>query len=116
MLTLIVAITAIFSAQRAYASAKLREFGIMIAIGASRQRLRLQLVTEVSLAALLSAALTYLLSGAVVRFISTAAFGVGFEANTALIAASTAIPFLASLSALLFVNRSLDRNVAEILR
>jgi len=116
VLTLLVSMTAIISAEETYASAKIPEFGIMTAIGASRQKLFLQLVTEMTMAALLSAVFAYLLSRVVAEFISEVVFGVRFQATTALTVASMAIPFMASLAALFFVQRRLNRNVVEMLR
>ncbi|MBI4285839.1 MAG: ABC transporter permease [Chloroflexi bacterium] len=116
VLTLITAVTAIFAGEKMYASAKMRELGIMAAIGASRQRLFLQLVTEVGLASLVAAAVAYLLSWGLVRSVSLSVFTIGFQANGILIAASALTPFLVSLVALLFLRKGLNKNVVEVLR
>jgi len=115
-LTFVASITAIFSAEKMYVSSKMGELGIMAAIGASRQKILLQLMMEISVASLISAAVTYFLSRVVVEYISSSVFGVSFEADSTLVLASAGIPFLISIAALVLLRRGLERNVVDILR
>lgn len=116
LFTLISSITAIFAGEKMYISSKMREFGVMAAIGASKQKIFLQLMTEIGMAALLSGGIAYGLSQIMVKLISRSVFGITFEANTTLIITSISIPFLASLASLIFVKKGLERNVVELLR
>lgn len=116
LLTLVTSITAVFAGEKMYASSKMREFGIMVALGGSRQKIFLQLATEISLASLLSAVIAYLLSRTVVGLISASVFGISFQANTTLIATSVVIPFFTALVSMLFVRKGLEKDVVEIMR
>lgn len=116
VLTTVASITAIFSAEKMYVSSKEEEYGIMSTMGSSKQKIFLQLITEISFASLLSVGLSYLLSRTTVGFISNSVFGIGFQANSSLLVASALIPFFTSFLALIFVKRKLNRDVVEILR
>lgn len=115
-LTTIASITSIFSAEKMYVSSKEEEYGIMSTMGSSRQKVFLQLITEISFASLLAGGLSYLLSRTVVGFISRSVFGVSFQASSSLLVTSALIPFFISFLALSFVRRSLEKDVVEILR
>jgi len=116
ILTLISATTAIFSAEKMYVSTQMHDIGIMAAMGASRNRILLQLFTEIVFAALISGFLSYIVSTLLANPLSMAIFGLEFEATSALLLGSIALPFLISLLALLLVRRSMDRDITELLR
>lgn len=115
-LTFGAAVISIFSAEKMYISSKRREIGIMLSIGSSRKRILLQLMTEIGIASLLSAVIVYPLSRVLVVFISREVFDVSFQANEALLTASLIIPVFTSIVVLIFVKRSLGRDVIEMLR
>lgn len=116
VLTFIVSVTTIFSAEKMYLSSQMRELGIMVALGASRQKIFLQLLVEISMASFLSACLAYLLSRVIVDLMSSSVFGMHFQDDAVLVGISAVIPFLTSIAVLIFVKKSLDRDAVEILR
>lgn len=62
LLTLVMGVTAIYSAEKMYVTAHLQNVGVMRALGGSKQKLFAQLFVEIVLAAVLSGLLTYGLS------------------------------------------------------
>ena len=116
LLTLIAAVTAIISAEKMYISSHLKDFGIMLALGAENSRIFIQLLTEISLAAVISAVLSYLTGLGLVPVISNAVYGVKFQASAALFFGSIAVPFIISSSALIYLNKSFKQNVTKLLR
>lgn len=115
LLTLIVGVTAIFSAEKMYVTAHLQNFGIMRALGGSRRTLILQLFVELSLASVLSGVLTYALSKGIIRAITQFVLDVPFEAETTLLLSSLAVPFLISIAALGLLYRNLTRDTSALL-
>lgn len=116
ILTLAAAFTAILSAEKMYVASHLKDFGIMAAMGASRKKIFLQLLLEIIVAAVISGIIAFILSKLLVGYISIAVFGIEFKTNVTLMAASIAIPFLVSISALFMVRKSLRKDVKELLR
>lgn len=115
--TLITAVMAIFSAEKMYITSKLKDFGIMAALGASRQKAFIQVLLEIIMASLLSVAVTYLIGKTLVTFINSEVFGLGFTAEGTLLLTSAAMPLLlAVLVALILVKKTFEKNVVEILR
>jgi len=117
LFTLVASVLAIFSAEKMYVAAKLKEFGIMAVLGATRQRTFIQLMTEISIAAFFSVIFTVLVSRILVGFINQSVFGTAFSANITLLILSTILPFvLSGLVAMILVKKMMDKNVIEILR
>lgn len=116
VLTLVAAITAIFSAEKMYITSHFKDFGIMAAIGGSRRKIFLQIVVELSLAALLSGVLAYGISAIFLNLVSNAVFQFDFHAQGMLMVISFVIPFATMLLALLFVRRGFSRDVGKLLR
>ncbi len=115
LLTLAAAVTAILSAEKMYVSSHLKDFGIMKALGASNDRIFIQLFIEISMAAFVSAILSYLISIELVPFISNAVYNVRFQSSAALLLGSAAIPFIVSSTALLFLKNSFKQSVLKLL-
>lgn len=115
LLTLIVGVTAIFSAEKMYVTAHLQNFGIMRALGGSRRTLLVQLFVEFSLASVLSGVLTYALSTGIIRVITRFVLDAPFEAETTLLLASLVVPFLISIAALGLLHNHLHRDTSALL-
>ena len=114
VLTLIGSVMAIYSAEKMYIAGKSEDFGILSALGASRQKAFSQIVLEMLLASLLSVAITYLIGWYLSAAISSAVFGVRFIAGNALLLASALSPLLlTSLVAAILLRKTLERNVTE---
>ena len=116
VLTLIAALTAIISAEKMYLSSHMKDFGIMRALGAENSRIFILLFTEISIAALISALLSYTAGTQLVPLISSVVYGVKFQAGTALMTVSILIPFIISASALLILKKNFKQNVTKLLR
>lgn len=116
VLTLVAAVTAVLSAQRMYVNAHLRDYGIMTAMGASRGKIFAQLITEISLAALLSGLVSFAISKLLIGFLSHVIFQIDFQANMTLFIISVIIPFATALAALVVVKRGLNKDVVQLLR
>lgn len=116
LLTLIATVTAIFSAGKMYISSHIKDFGIMRALGADNGRIFIQLFTEISLASIISAVLSYLAASVLVPLISNAVYGVKFQASVFLILGSIAVPFIISSSALFFLKKNFKQSVTKLLR
>jgi len=116
ILTLIAAITAIFSAEKMYITSHFKDFGIMAAIGGSKRKIFLQITVEMVLAALLSGILTYGISAALLNLISNAVFNFDFSSQGTLLVVSFVIPFVTMILALLFVRRGFSRDIVQQLR
>jgi len=115
-LTLVAALLSIFSAERMYISAKRKEVGIMNALGASENKILLNLFVEISLGALISIPLSYGASKLATTYASREVFGIAFEAEGALIALAFILPFAVSLAPLLFARKALEKEAIEDLR
>ncbi len=117
VVTLVVAVLAIFSAEKMYLTSKVKDFAILAALGASRQKSFIQLMLEISLASFFSMVLSYLAGKMLVARINAAVFGVKFTAEGTLLITSATLPLaLAMVTALILVKKTFERNVMEILR
>ncbi len=116
VLTLVAAITAIFSAEKMYITSHFRDFGIMAALGGSKRKIFLQIIVEMTFAALLSGILTYGISAALLNIISNAVFNFSFNSQETLLVVSFVIPFITMMLALLFVRKGFSRDIVQQLR
>ncbi len=116
VLTTGISLIAIFTSEKMYVETGMRFFGIMVAMGISRQKLYLQVMAEIFTASLISAILTYIASVYIVEFVSRSVFGIKFEALSELLVLSVTVPILISLIALALLRKGLERDVVEILR
>ena len=115
-LTLVGAITAIFSAEKMYITSHMKDFGIMAALGGSRQKIFIQIVLELAIAAAFSGLVAYGISAPLLDMISTAVFQIDFKSHGTLVIASLVIPFGTILLALPFVQNSFTRDIITLLR
>lgn len=116
ILTLASSLIAIISAEKMYVTSHIKDFGIMAAIGGSKQKIIMQLMVELAMASFISAVITYFLSALTLNYVSYAVFNIEFSSHQLLLIMSFAIPFLISFSALMFVRNGLTKNTAELLR
>lgn len=116
ILTLVAAITAIFSAEKMYITSHFRDFGIMAAIGGSKRKIFLQIIVEMTFAALLSSILTFGISAVLINLISNAVFNFDFSSQGTLLVVSFVIPFITMMLALLFVRKGFARDIVQQLR
>jgi putative ABC transport system permease protein len=111
-----ISLIAIFTSEKMYVESGMRFFGIMAAMGVSRQKLYLQVVAEIFTASLISTILTYFSSVYITGFVSRKALGMEFEALSEVLVLSVTVPLLISLIALAVLRRGMERDVVEILR
>ncbi len=116
VLTAGISLIAIFTSEKMYVETGMRFFGIMAAMGISRQKLYLQVMAEIFTASLISAILTYFASIYIAGFVSRSVFGMEFEAISELLVLSVTVPVVISFIALALLRRGLERDVVEILR
>ncbi len=116
VLTLVGAVTAIFSAEKMYVTSHMQDIGIMAALGGSRQKIFLQITLELTIAAFLSGLLAYGVSALLLDVISNAVFQIDFQSQGTLMITSLIIPFATMFLALLFVRKSFTRDTIELLR
>jgi len=115
-LTLVASITAILGAERMYIHAHLKDFGIMAALGASRAKVFVQVLTEIGLASLLAGLLTYGLSQLLIGFLSRVLFAIPFEAHVTLLAGSVTVPLLAAVVSLFLLRKELRKDIVRLLK
>ncbi len=116
VLTLIASLTAIFSAEKMYATSHIKDFGIMSALGAEHSRMLIQLFAEISIASSAASLLALAASGVLVPFISQAVYGISFPLSPSFVIGTVAAPFVISFTALIFLKNRFKQNVAELLR
>lgn len=116
LLTLIAAITAIFSAEKMYITSHTKDFGIMTALGGSNRKMVLQLLIELGIAAVLSGLATYAVGILLLNGISNAIFYFDFEAHGSLFIHSMVIPFVTMGLALFGARKSLTTDIVAQLK